>query len=553
MSTKPRTVHRVSSSGQGRESVVATVPQSLGALVGVVAASLGLGVGEVVAGSSRPLQSPIISVGDRFIDFTPAWLKNLAIDVFGTNDKVALLTGIAITLLVYATIVGVLAVRKRLALGIAGIALFGLLGSAAVITGRSSNGVSSLAPTLVGTFFAAAALSALTLFARGGGALGSQSSSRRNFIGALGTTALGAVGLGFLGRGLASRFNVSDERAGLQIPDARSAVTTTGGAVDEVVTETDAVSESAQTPEPPTPVVESLEIDGISDLYTPNDGFYRIDTALEVPQVSIDTWSLTITGLVDQPYSLSYADLLDEDLIETDITLSCVSNEIGGSLLGHAKWVGVRLDALLDRAGIQAGADQIVGRSVDGYTCGFPVSTLDGRDAIVAIAMNGEPLPVIHGYPARLVVPGLYGYVSATKWLAEIELTTFDAFDSYWVPRGWDALAPIKTQSRIDTPRPLASVVSGETVIAGVAWAQTRGISKVEVQIDDQWEEAELAPAINAESWRQWFLPWNATEGRHTLTVRATDGDGVVQTEERAAPMPNGASGWHQTVVIVKP
>ena len=296
----------------------------------------------------------------------------------------------------------------------------------------------------------------------------------------------------------------------------------------------------------------SLDVDGLSPLFTPNADFYRIDTALTVPQVPAESWQLRVRGMVERPFDLSYAELISRELIEADITMTCVSNEIGGGLVGTARWLGVRLDDLLAEAGIDPMADQIVGRSVDGYTCGFPVSALDGRAALVAVAMNGEPLPLEHGFPARLIVPGLYGFVSATKWLTEIEVTRFDQFDQYWVPRGWDNQAPIKTMSRIDTPRGLARVAPGTVPIAGVAWAQTRGIVGVEVQIDDgAWQSADLAEAVNDDMWRQWSLPWDATPGRHQVRVRAIDGTGEIQTDERQAPMPNGASGHHQIIVLV--
>jgi DMSO/TMAO reductase YedYZ molybdopterin-dependent catalytic subunit len=256
--------------------------------------------------------------------------------------------------------------------------------------------------------------------------------------------------------------------------------------------------------------------------------------------------------MVDRRLSLSYQDLLERPLVEADITLTCVSNEVGGNLAGNARWLGLRLDDLLAEAGLHTNADQIVGRSVDGYTCGFPVATLDGRDALVALAMNGEPLPLEHGYPVRLIVPGLYGYVSATKWLTEIEITTFAAFDHYWVSRGFAALAPIKTFSRIDTPGPLAQIPAGPTAVAGVAWAQTRGIQRVEVRIDEgDWQEAELSEEVNNTTWRQWKVAWDAAPGRHSITCRATDGTGEVQTEERSRPAPDGATGWHSLVVLV--
>jgi DMSO/TMAO reductase YedYZ molybdopterin-dependent catalytic subunit len=294
-------------------------------------------------------------------------------------------------------------------------------------------------------------------------------------------------------------------------------------------------------------------VPGLSPLITPNDVFYRIDTALLVPQVAPDGWSLRVTGMVDREVTLDLEDLLGMERTEAFVTLSCVSNEIGGDLVGNALWSGVLLRDVLDLAGVDPSATQIVGRSVDGWTAGFPTATLDdGRPALVAITMNGEPLPVRHGFPARLVVPGLYGYVSATKWLTEIELTTLEAFDGYWIPRGWSKDGPIKTQSRIDVPRG-GTIAPGRVAVAGVAWAPTRGIEAVEVRIDDgTWQPAELSGALSTNTWVQWALAWEATPGPHTVEVRATDGTGELQTERRTAPAPNGASGHHTVRVNVR-
>jgi hypothetical protein len=269
--------------------------------------------------------------------------------------------------------------------------------------------------------------------------------------------------------------------------------------------------------------------------------------------VPAESWSLKVTGLVDREIEISYDELLERNLVEEDITLTCVSNTVGGGLTGTARWLGLPLRELLDEAGVDASADQIIGRSVDGYTCGFPLEAAYDRPALIAIGMNGEPLPIVNGFPARLMVPGLYGYVSATKWLTEIELSRFDAFDQYWVERGWDEQAPIKLMSRIDTPRTLAEVPAGPFVIAGVAWAQTIGISKVEVAIDgEDFREAELADELSVNTWRQWKIDWDATPGRHRITVRATDTNGDLQTETRADPFPNGASGWMSIFVDVQ-
>jgi DMSO/TMAO reductase YedYZ molybdopterin-dependent catalytic subunit len=286
----------------------------------------------------------------------------------------------------------------------------------------------------------------------------------------------------------------------------------------------------------------------ISPLIVPNDDFYRIDTALTTPQVDPEDWSLTIRGLVDNEVTYSYDDLRDRAETILPVTLSCVSNEVGGNLVGNAVWRGVPLVELLDEAGVRPEATQIASRSVDGWSCGFPTAAAyDGRTALVAVGMNGEPLPLRHGFPARLVVSGLYGYVSATKWLKEIELTTLEDFDGYWIPRGWSKLGPIKTQSRIDTPRNRVRVTAGtEIPVAGVAWAPDRGIERVEVRVDDgEWREATLGESLGPDAWIQWLVPWAATPGRHTIQVRATDGTGTTQTSEPAPPAPNGASGWH--------
>ncbi|MCC5953217.1 MAG: molybdopterin-dependent oxidoreductase [Acidimicrobiia bacterium] len=517
-------------------------------IVGVVAAAVGLATAEVVAGLVDAWRSPVLDVGDRVIDATPAWLKDLAIAWFDTNDKAALLVGIGVLLVLYAAGVGVVAVRFGLRWGIVAVVPFAAAGSLSVLADRVERSWTGVLPTVVGAGAACGALALLRWsLTRGQAVTGSGGADhhsdasesprdevavgaidgRRSFLLLAGTLTVAATAAAGAGRWLEGRFSAAASRAGLSL-------------------------RPADRPLPPPPTAAALDIDGVSPLFTPNSDFYRIDTALVVPQVVAEDWSLRVTGMVDQPLELSYDELLARELVEADITLTCVSNEVGGNLVGTARWLGVRLDDLLADAGIDPAADQIVGRSTDGYTCGFPVDTLDGRDALVAVAMNGEPLPLRHGFPARLIVPGLYGYVSATKWLTEIELTRFDQFDQYWVPRGWDAEAPIKIQTRVDTPRGLANLSPGLVPVAGVAWAQTRGIESVQVRIDDgDWQEADLAEAVNVDTWRQWSMPWEATPGRHTIAARAVDGDGVIQTEERSEQMPNGASGWHQIVVLV--
>jgi DMSO/TMAO reductase YedYZ molybdopterin-dependent catalytic subunit len=286
---------------------------------------------------------------------------------------------------------------------------------------------------------------------------------------------------------------------------------------------------------------------------TTNADFYRVDTALTVPRVDLDSWRLTIGGLADAPVELSFADLLARPLVERVVTLNCVSNEVGGPYIGTARWLGVPLAPLLRDVGVQAGADQLLARSVDGMTIGTPLAAvLDGREALLCVGMNGEPLPLEHGFPVRMLTPGLYGYVGACKWLRELELTAFDAVDAYWTARGWSPQGPVKTASRIDVPAPFTQLTGGTVPVAGVAWAQGRGIAAVEVQVDDEpWQRAALSPVPSVDTWVQWRYDWAATPGGHALRVRATDGTGAVQPEQRATPFPDGATGWHTISVSV--
>lgn len=508
------------------------LPRALAAAGGLVAAGLGLGAGELVAGLRQPWRSPVVSVGDRVIDHVPPAVKDLAIEWFGTNDKVALVVGIVTILALVAAGLGLATLRhRRLAVGVAGAVGFGVVGAWAAVASPTA-GAGAAVPGLVGGAVAAGALVALARLTEPGAAPSSGPATpamgpdRRRVLVVLGAgAALAATGAG-LGRALRARFDVAAERLALSLPGARR-------------------------PLPPPPTGLEARVPDVSPLLTPNDDFYRIDTALVVPSVSVEGWRLRVTGRVDRELELTYDDLLRRELIETDVTLACVSNEVGGRLVGTARWLGCRLDDLLAEAGIDPEADQVVGRSVDGFTAGFPVAALDGRDAVVAVAMNGEPLPQEHGYPARLVVPGLYGYVSATKWLSAIELTRFDEVEGYWVPRGWAAEAPIKTQSRIDRPAGFAR--AGTVAIAGVAWAGVRGVRRVEVRVDGgPWRDARLGPELADTTWRQWHLPWEATPGSHVLEVRATDGTGSTQTGEEQPPAPDGATGWHRRTVVVE-
>ncbi|MFN0092871.1 MAG: molybdopterin-dependent oxidoreductase, partial [Acidimicrobiales bacterium] len=352
--------------------------------------------------------------------------------------------------------------------------------------------------------------------------------TRRGFFAWTGAAAAGAAVAGGVGRRLSGATSkVEEARAQVTLPPLPA-------------------------PEPPAGRLD--DVAGISPYLTPNGEFYRIDTALVTPRVDPSSWRLKVRGLVERPFALSFDELLALPSISQAVTIACVSNEVGGELVGNAVWQGVPLAELLDRAGVGADATQVVGRSVDGWTGGFPTEiALDGRPAMVAYAMNGEPLPVRNGFPARLIVPGLYGYVSATKWLTEIELTRLDRFDGYWIPRGWSKLGPIKLQSRIDTPRADDVRRAGPVAVAGVAWAPTRGISGVEVRIGDgAWLPARLGPALSDLTWVQWVFDWDAAPGQHRITVRAIDGDGSIQTADRAPVVPNGATGLHAIWVTVE-
>ncbi|WP_203761982.1 molybdopterin-dependent oxidoreductase, partial [Paractinoplanes deccanensis] len=332
-----------------------------------------------------------------------------------------------------------------------------------------------------------------------------------------------------------------------------------GGVAGRLLTARQAVKQARNEvvlprPRQPVPVVPAgAQVPGVTPYVSANDDFYRIDTALYPPQVDPSTWQLRIHGMVRNPITLTWEQLLQRPMIERYVTLACVSNEVGGDLIGNALWLGTPIKELLDEAGPLPGADQVVQRSVDGWTCGTPTAVLrDGRDALLAVGMNGEPLPVDHGFPVRMVVPGLYGYVSACKWITEIELSRFADFDAYWVPRGWSAQGPIKTESRIDTPRDGAKRSAGTVVVGGVAWAQHTGITKVEVQVDDgPWAEATLAATVSVDTWRQWSYQWEATPGDHRLRVRATDRTGQTQTSTPAPPAPDGATGWHAVQVSI--
>ncbi|QDQ98310.1 molybdopterin-dependent oxidoreductase [Tomitella fengzijianii] len=520
------------------------------AATGIVSAGIVLGVGELVSVAVAPNSSPFFAVGATTVDRAPEWAREFAIDTFSTNDKPALFAGIAIVIAVLAAVSG-LAERQRRPVGSAMLLAAGAVGVYAALE-RPTATAAWAAPTVIGV---AAGIVALRLMqrtlpaaradrARAGASDGEQARpqgagerqgfSRRRFFAVSGGAAAVAAAAWAGGRALGAHLrDVIAERARFRIPF---------------------VTDRAAPIAPGT----DLDVPGSTSFVTPNPRFYRIDTALQVPALSTEEWQLRIHGMVGRERTLDWDALTRRTPIERIITLTCVSNEVGGSLAGNATWIGYPIGDLIAELDVDPDADMLLSTSVDGFTVGTPVSALtDGRDAMLAVAMNGEPLPLEHGYPVRQVVPGLYGFVSATKWVVDWEFTRFDRAQAYWTRRGWGAEAPIKTASRIDVPSAFATVTPGRVRVAGTAWAQHRGIAAVEVRVGQSgpWNRATLAREYSVDTWRQWFWDWDVTAadaGSATLQVRATDKDGVVQTPERTPPIPGGATGWQSIVVTVQ-
>ncbi len=523
----------------------------------------------LVAGFNRNAASPVIAVGGEFIDVVPPWLKDLAIDWFGTNDKIALKAGIYSMLLLLGAVIGIMAVRDNRAGAYSATVAIGFIGAWAVLM-RPDPTFVKLLPTIVGTAVSLGVLWWLAprpepVVAAVGAPLSMETAmnsaagapvERRSFLASAGAIAGVTVLAAGLGERLARRFDVGDEIASLTLPEPADtlppaipspASTTPGAPASASSTTGGAVAGPTD-----------FGIEGVEAFQVPTNDFYRIDTALSVPQVPRDSWSLRVHGMVDNELKITFDELIARPTIERYITLSCVSNEVGGGLVGNARFQGVLMSDLLNEAGIQDGATQVVSRSIDGWNCGSPTSAImDGRDAMLAFGMNGEPLPAEHGYPVRLVVPGLYGYVSATKWVTDIELTTWDAFDGYWVPRGWSKEGPVKTMARIDRPTRSGGITAnadGVVDIAGLAWAVHRGISKVEVQIDEgEWLECELAGVPSDDTWRQWRYRWaDAATGDHEVRARAYDGSGEPQPVGPKSVAPDGAEGYHRVRFSVR-
>jgi len=541
--------------------------RTYGAFAGVAVAAVAVGVGELVAVAAGPRSAPLVAVGGVVIDAVPTAVKELAVRVFYTYDKLALQIGTVALLAGVAAAVGVLALR-RLRYGVAGVGLFGLVGVLAAATRPGATWAYPV-PSVLGALAGAALLTVLrrsltapdtapeipdtaaeatpevpdpapevpdtaaevpdtAVEATSEIEPAAVARGRRRFLRLAGGSLAAAAVAGAGGRWLAASLGAARARAGVRLPAPAS-------------------------PAAPLPTQVELGMARVTPFVTRSADLYRVDTALVVPQVDPKDWRLRIHGRVGRPLTLTFDELLRLPMIERYITLACVSNEVGGGLVGNVRWLGVRVKDLLDQVEPHDGADQVVSRSVDGWTAGTPTAVLrDGRDALLAVGMNGEPLPIEHGFPARLVVPGLYGYVSATKWLAELELSRFADFTAYWARRGWAAQASVKTQSRIDTPGGGRRVSRGMVMVAGVAWAQHRGVSTVEVRADDEpWQKATLAAVPSIDTWRQWSWSWQATPGQHRLQVRATDNAGNVQTGQQHKPLPDGATGWHTISVSV--
>jgi DMSO/TMAO reductase YedYZ molybdopterin-dependent catalytic subunit len=508
------------------------------AVIGVLSAAFGVAVAELLAAATRPQAGPLVAVGGAVIDATPTPVKEFAVRELGNYDKPVLLGSIALVLAIFTAVVGILAVKRRW-IAVAGAAIFGVAGAVAALSRPTASAYDAV-PSVLGAAVAGGTL--LFLLHRAyprtsvsaddpgsavvtpGGKPSLVHVDRRAFLRSASMVAGGAVLVG-------GGSEIIKRARGGAIADARAAIKLPA----------------------PAQAAAPLPAGVAAGFTTTNADFYRVDTALNIPRIDVDTWSLRIHGMVDKEIELSFDDLLKRPLIERDITLNCVSNEVGGPYIGTARWLGVPLAPLLNELGIKAGADQVVARSIEGMTIGTPVETvLDGRDTMLCVGMNGEPLPLVHGFPVRMLTPGLYGYAGACKWMTEIELTTFADFDAYWVRRDWGARGPVKIASRIDRPQPFAQIKAGAQTVAGVAWKQRDGIESVEVRVDDgPWQKADLLPVPSVDTWVQWRYEWTAEPGSHTLTVRATDKSGEVQTEKRVTPFPDGATGWHNVTATV--
>ncbi|GAA2021363.1 molybdopterin-dependent oxidoreductase [Nocardioides kribbensis] len=517
-------------------------PTALWGMFGVLATLVGMAAGHLLASLTTPAASPVLAVGSRVIDATPTPMKEWAIRQFGSADKPILIGSVMVVVLLLSAVAGLLA-RKRFVYGAVMLVVLVAVAAFAALTSTGAK-ASDVVPSLVAAVAGVAALGWLHRVAtRGSRSADAEAvpgatvrsddpaprgASRRGVLVATGVLALAAAVMGGAGRFITGLRTRPED---IELPTAAD-------------------------PAPALPTDLSEKYPGISSLRTSNADFYRVDTRLDTPILSADDWTLTIDGDVDQEVTLTFDDLLGMELIERDITMTCVSNSVGGKFVGAATWLGVRLTDVLERAGIEGTkADQILATDFDGMTISTPLEVaVDGRDTMLVVGMNGEPLPREHGFPVRMITPGLYGFVGSCKWLTRLTLTTYDDAQAYWTERDWDTDAPIKISTRIDTPNALDQLDKGENIVGGVAWAQQKGgVAKVQVQVDGGgWQDAELGPEVNNDYWRQWFYRWDAQdEGQHTISARCVDGDGNVQTAAQAQPFPGGSSGIHSLLVSV--
>jgi DMSO/TMAO reductase YedYZ molybdopterin-dependent catalytic subunit len=531
----------------------ASAPRWMGALAGTAAAAVALGFSQWVEGASD-IPGLVLGIGEWVIDYTPGWVVEWSIEDLGSAGKGNLLPGITLVSFLVAAMLGDVSLRRSRRWGVLGFIAFGVFGAFAAGRNPQSPTIASWFWSLFATGLGVTTLILLVGIARGtivepgNDELASPLNpprSRRAFLawsGGAGAIALTGVGLG---KATVEPSAAEIARDAIVLPTTTT--TTTTAATSTTTTEAAAIAPAAVATEP------FVSPEGLSRWITPNEEFYRIDTAFSIPQVDPAGWRLKFTGMVDNPYELTYDEILGMDLVDQAITMSCVSNPIGGDLVGNAVWTGIPLVDLLERAGVQPGATQVTSTSVDDWNSGFPTELLgDGRNALLAVGMNGEPLPIRSGFPARLVVAGIYGYVSATKWIKEIRMTTWEDFNGYWIDLGWSKDGPMKTTSRVDVPKHRARIAAGITPVAGVAWAPTRGISAVEISIDNNdWIPCDLARPGSDETWVQWRTDWNASQGTHQIAVRAFDGNGDIQPIGPKAVAPDGAEGWHQVDVEV--
>lgn len=503
---------------------------------GLLSTLTGTAAGHLVASLDDVDTSPVLAVGSSVIDLTPTPVKEWAIAQFGTADKPILIGSVLAGVLVLAAVAGLLA-RRRLALGLG---LQGLLVAVATAAALTNSGATAT-DAIPGVVTAVVGLGSLVLLGR---------------LHHRGTAAAADA----QGEGAHRSTSATASRRTVLVAAAVVAVAAAAMAgAGQLIRSIRARPEDVTLPAPADPAAafpDGLDgqVEGITPLRISNEDFYRVDTRLDTPVVDLESWTLTIDGDVEREVTLTFDDLLEMELIERDITLTCVSNSVGGEFVGGARWLGVRLTDILDLAGVGSTADQIYSTDFDGMTISTPLDlATDGRDSMIAIGMNGEALPRAHGFPARMIVPGLYGFISATKWITRITLTTYAEKSAYWTDREWATDAPIKISTRIDTPNALEQLDAGEVVVGGVAWAQQRGgVAKVQVQIDGgPWQDAELGPDVNNDYWRQWFYRWDAKPGPHAVAARAISGDGETQTAVRANPFPEGASGVQSLQVSV--